>query len=130
MGTELRNGVSEDLKPLLHAIIELLELSLRRVPAAPAITPAPSEITGAANSRDSVVKRDNASGRLPPEDLPGALPVILTKSVEELVGKRRADRPKTLKSKKPNADGNERRTAFKGHRPHAWIPVTSGALKP
>jgi hypothetical protein len=130
LGTELRNGVSQDLKPLLHAIIELLELAARRRPAPPATTPESDETEDAADSRDRVAEQDDDSKQLPSEDLPGALPEILTKSVEELVGMRRADCLRTHKSKKSNADGNHRRNAINGHRPHAWIPVTSGTFKP
>ncbi len=130
VGSELRNGVSEDLKPLLNAIIELLELSVRRAPAAPAITPARSAATDASDSQERLAGHDNNPSQLPPEDLPGALPEILTKSVEELVGRRRARRPKTFKSKQPDTDGKERHTLFGGHRPHGWIPVTSSMSKP
>ncbi len=136
-GTEIRNGVSEDLKPLLHAIIDLLELSVRRVPAPSAKSPESGSCQGVDGSREST------SGQHPSEDLPGALPEILTKSVEELVGKQRASRPKIIKSRdlrsnarqpagknETDTAGNERRAASKGPRPQAWIPVTSSALKP
>jgi len=130
VGAELRSGVSEDLKPLLHAIVELLELSARRGSARVEGTPDTNETMEAPTARETIAEQDAASTQVPPEDLPGALPDILTKSVEELVGKHRADQVKTLKFKRAKPDGNSTRAETEGQRRLAWIPVTSGASKP
>ena len=129
VASELRNGVSEDLKPILHAIIELLELSARRGYPHSAVISDPNEIAAVADSRDGLAKEGNTAHQHLSDESPGALPDILTKSVEELVGKRRENYRKTLATNKPKVCQNDRRTAFEGHRPRVWIPVTSGTPK-
>ncbi len=124
VGSELRTGVSQDLEPLLHAIIELLELSARR---GPTVSPAPpdSREIAAADSLSGVAKPGGAAGQLPLEDVPGALPEILTKSIEELVGKRR---PETNQPRNLASRGKGQHGVYDTHRPHGWIPVTSSTL--
>lgn len=125
---EIRRGVSEDLRPLLHAIIDLVEISMRRTPMAIAET-----------SRPTSGHEDPLQPHTVGEDnLPQALPEILTKSVEELVAAAHNGRqektnatvaPETQESgeakPKISRPAGRRNVLPENIRAGVWIPVTS-----
>ncbi len=121
LADEIRRGVVEDLQPLMHAIIDLLELSVGRVAPNPTSSPEAGAAAGAGHAGSD---RDTPARSLPSDDLPKALPDILTKSVEELVSK--------VGAPGPNGGDGTRVTSAKGQatmdgtRASPWIPVTPG----
>ena len=140
LADEARRGLSEDLKPLLHAIIELLELALPHVAPAARGSPAAGPLPDVGSTEDGPGAKSVPGVD---DDLPSALPEILTRSVEELVGKPRSKRPETgARETAPSAakgppGGNKAaaatdkgRAAPNGSRRYSWIPVTSGTPDP
>jgi hypothetical protein len=131
---EIRRGVSEDLRPLLHAIIDLVEISMRRTPTAIAEVPRPS--SGQSGAREESLQ-PHAAGE---DNLPQALPEILTKSVEELIATARGGRQENsvgvggtvapgqesaTVEQKNGRHGGRRSVLPETIRAGAWIPVTS-----
>ena len=133
MATEVRQAVSDDLKPLLHAIIDLLEITMPRTPLELGATSEPAP--PAPEASDS----GNTAPLEPSDDLPRDLPEILKKSVEELMGNARHERSngdakrggRGKESGSGRADPKpaiaRRRRGFlnEDERGRAWIPVTS-----
>ena len=133
LAVEIRQAVSDDLKPLLHAIIDLLEITMPRTPLELGATSEPAP--PAPEASDS----GNTAPLEPSDDLPRDLPEILKKSVEELMGNARHERSngdakrggRGKESGSGRADPKpaiaRRRRGFlnEDERGRAWIPVTS-----
>lgn len=138
LAAEIRQGVSDELKPLLHAIIDLLEITMRRTPSSTTIS---SEVVSTAQA--AAPEPDANDHFEPADDLPRTLPQILTKSLEELAesarGKAAEERDHTGAHRRgagsESGDGRDspgpdhrfrRHNALPGEsRGSAWIPVTS-----
>lgn len=137
LAEQIRRGVSDDLKPLLHAILDVLEISMRRSPA---------DLGGATRSEapaaEDLSGRDGDGEFCADDDLPRALPEILTRPVEELV----APSQSRLRGAAPSEDrtaramasshgtGPDRPTKRRSVLPEqprrgVWIPVTSDKTK-
>ena len=133
MATDIRQAVSDDLKPLLHAIIDLLEITMRRTPFDISTSSEPPQPASAPES-----EAGDPAPLEPPDDLPRDLPEILTKSVEELMGRARRDQSSdasrasrdqesSLGDASPKAATARRRRSVlnQEERGSTWIPVTS-----
>lgn len=129
LADDIRKGVSNDLKPLLHAVIDLLDLATR--PPTEAEIPQTVATRGDA-AREEAAPADRASAEREPDDeLPRALPEILTKSVAELVGtqgNRRANGTESKAAAPRTQWGNSKRERkpSTGKRAQVWIPVAPG----
>ncbi len=134
LGEDIRKGVSDELKPLLHAIIDLLELATRPAPdtAAPgtgaeADTEADTgaEIGPQATRAAPAPEHGASADPGPRDELPRALPEILTKSITELVGTQGNRRANDTERKAANTEKPAGKGA-PGARNRVWIPVAPG----
>ena len=121
LADEIRRGVVEDLQPLMHAILDLLELSMGHVAPNPASSP---DAGVAASANHTGTDQDVSARSLPSDDLPKALPDILTKSVEELVTKVGTTGAKGGGGGR--IKGARGQATLEGTRTGPWIPVTPG----
>lgn len=130
---EIRRGVSDDLRPLLHAIIDLVEISMRRTPTT-AIAEAARPSSNPSGGREEPTRAQVADD----DNLPQALPEILTKSVDELVAAAHGGRqentgagtaaaaPDSAAAVRKNGRGVRRHSVLpEATRGGIWIPVTS-----
>ena len=129
LARDVRQAVSDDLKPLLHAIIDLLEITMRRTPFDIGAAPQESAPASPEETEDKMGPSEaepGAAARLePPDDLPRDLPQILIKPVEELVGNARRDPSRKAPAAEPAPSGQQRSVPNRQESSSAWIPVTS-----
>jgi len=128
LADDIRNGVSNDLKPLLHVVIDFLDLATR--PPTEAEGPQ-TDATRDDATREEAAPADCVSAEREPDDeLPRALPEILTKSVAELVGtqgNRRANGAESNAAPRTQwGKSKQERKLSAGTRAQVWIPVAPG----
>ena len=106
--------IEESMKPFFLAIIDLLELSVRRAPAAP-------------NPPSAAQRATDDQTLSQPDEPPGGLPEILTKPLEELIdaagdrARPTAQDEMSQRGSRPTATSSQ--AASQGSRAFSWTPV-------